>query len=410
MQNQPNTLIKVAINDVAVGMFVTAIQNNKKLDLENPGRLQNPKALERMIASGVKFVWVDKNRSVKGIEIKAAVEEPTVEEAPVEIKPTSQPQEPLKNKKTKPLNRELSQAKAKKLITEAKGLVNKMLHQTLETPASILTDIASWTDDMIDSVLYAPDALQCMAALRQKDTYLLEHSINVSILLVTFGQKLDMSRKELNAMAIGGLIHDIGKIKVKDSVLNKPGKLTDEEFEHIKLHQTFAYELIDEIEGLDSISRDICLMHHEKLDGKGYPKGLKGEEITLYGRISSIVDIYDALTADRVYKQGMSSSEAFKIMLKLTPFHLDSNLVYTFINCIGIYPVGSLVELSDGRVGIVWTANDTQPLKPLVKCFYSNKHHRYSDVVFEDLSHDRCTIAKAISPNSLSFDVAPFYE
>jgi HD-GYP domain-containing protein (c-di-GMP phosphodiesterase class II) len=219
-----------------------------------------------------------------------------------------------------------------------------------------------------------------------------------------------MSRKELNAMAIGGLIHDIGKIKVKDSVLNKPGKLTDEEFEHIKLHQTFAYELIDEIEGLDSISRDICLMHHEKLDGKGYPKGLKGEEITLYGRISSIVDIYDALTADRVYKQGMSSSEAFKIMLKLTPFHLDSNLVYTFINCIGIYPVGSLVKLSDGRVGIVWTANDTQPLKPLVKCFYSNKHHRYSDVVFEDLSHDRCTIAKAISPNSLSFDVAPFYE
>ncbi|GAL13696.1 HD-domain protein [Vibrio astriarenae] len=126
--------------------------------------------------------------------------------------------------------------------------------------------------------------------------------------------------------------------------------------------------------------------------------------------MSSIVDIYDALTADRCYKSGMSSAEAFKILLSLTPNHLDRELVYKFINCIGMYPVGSLVELSDGRVGIVWTSNQSEPLKPVIKCFYSNKYQRYVEVTYLDLKGSSYKIVKAVSPKSLKVDSAPFYE
>ena len=211
-------------------------------------------------------------------------------------------------------------------------------------------------------------------------------------------------------MAIGGIIHDIGKIKVDDKILHKPGRLTPEEFEHMKGHQTHAQQMIGSVVGVSDISRDVCLMHHEKLDGQGYPEGLSGEQISIYGRMSSIVDIYDALTADRCYKRGMSSAEAFKILLSLTPFQLDKKMVYKFINCVGIYPVGALVELSDGKVGIVWTSNSANPLKPEVKCFYSRKYHHFIDVCYIDLKHSQLNIEKAIAPSQLEVDPSPFYD
>ena len=254
------------------------------------------------------------------------------------------------------------------------------------------------------------DALHCVSALRNKDEYLLEHSVNVATLLVTFGKFLGLPSDTLKNMAIGGIIHDVGKIKVDDKVLHKQGKLTAEEFEHMKLHQVYAEQIISEVSGISQISRDVCLMHHEKLDGKGYPNGLKGDEIPLHGRMSCIVDIYDALTANRCYKDGMSSADAFKVLLTLTPFHLDKDLVYQFINCVGMYPVGAIVELNDGKIGIVWTSNISEPLKPEVKCFYSRKYKRFIDVKFIDLKDKRYKIEKAIAPCDLEIDPTQFFD
>ena len=166
---------------------------------------------------------------------------------------------------------------------------------------------------------------------------------------------------------------------------------------------------MDDTQGLSQISKDVCLMHHEKLDGRGYPKGLKGDEIPLHGRMSCIVDIFDALTATRCYKEAMSPAAAFKILISLTPFHLDQSLVYEFIRCVGVYPVGSLVQLSDERVGIVWEAKNRDALHPIVKCFYSLKHRRYTDVVMVDLLKAEVNIERGISPSSLDVDPSPFY-
>ncbi|BBM64869.1 HD family phosphohydrolase [Vibrio alfacsensis] len=403
MQFQQEDSIKIAIADLSIGMFVTAIQQSKRINLANAGRVSSVLGIKKLQDSGVKYVWVDQKLSAKECIIKP-VEEPhniTVEAGEL----LTTPKIPRTFR-----SREVQHKRAKKLIAEAKGLAQKLLNQTFEGKVLEVDEIESWADDMIESVFIDSDALQCVSALRQKDSYLLEHSVNVACLLVTFGKHLGLSKDTLKQLAIGGIIHDIGKIKVDDDILQKPARLTPEEFEHMKLHQVYAKRIILGVKGLSDVSRDVCLMHHEKLDGKGYPLGLSGDQIPLHGRMSCVVDIYDALTSERVYKKGMSSAEAFKILLSLTPFHLDADLVYKFINCIGIYPVGSIVELSDGRVAIVWTSNASQPLKPIVKCFYSRKYKRYVEVSMVDLKHSTLKIEKAVSPVSLEVDPKPFYD
>lgn len=404
MLYKPEESIKIAIEDLSTGMFVTGIENSKRINLSNAGRVSNQSGIERLQTNDIKYVYVDQSLSDTNCVFKPITEDSGVEPAPA----TQDSPEP------KRVPRRYScasqQKKAKKLIKEAKTLAQRLLNVTFNSQPLDVEEIDDWADELIEVALVDSDALHCVSALRSKDSYLLEHSVNVACLLVTFGKHLKMDSETLKSLAIGGIIHDVGKVKVDDKVLHKPGKLTAEEFEHMKLHQVYAQDIIHGVRGLSSVSRDVCLMHHEKLDGTGYPNGLCEDQLPTVGRMSSIVDIYDALTADRCYKSGMSSAEAFKVLLSLTPNHLDRELVYKFINCIGMYPVGSLVELSDGRVGIVWTSNQSEPLKPVIKCFYSNKYQRYVEVTYLDLKGSSHKIAKAVSPKSLKVDSAPFYE
>ncbi|NOH69982.1 HD-GYP domain-containing protein [Vibrio pectenicida] len=399
MKFDPNNSIKIPINTLTVGMFVTAIEDSERVHLANAGRVSSEKAIKQLEKSGIKFAWVDQSLSTKGSVFNPVTD--SVLDTTPRLVTTVKRQLP---------NRKIRQSTAAKIIRDAKELANKLLNETFDDTELIVPNLERWAEDLISEALDDTDALHCVSALRNKDEYLLEHSVNVATLLVTFGKFLGLPSDTLKNMAIGGIIHDVGKIKVDDKVLHKQGKLTAEEFEHMKLHQVYAEQIISEVSGISQISRDVCLMHHEKLDGKGYPNGLKGDDIPLHGRMSCIVDIYDALTANRCYKDGMSSADAFKVLLTLTPFHLDKDLVYQFINCVGMYPVGAIVELNDGKIGIVWTSNISEPLKPEVKCFYSRKYKRFIDVKFMDLKDKRYKIEKAIAPCDLEIDPTPFFD
>lgn len=383
-------LVRIPISRLAIGMFVAALdRQNAQLAIANAGQIRHRDAIAKLLKNGIQFVWVDVNRSADDCGLKQ----------PAEVKVATRPI----------VSRDQKQQQAKKLLGEAKNLIRKVLLETFEGKAIEVAPFEALADNMIESVLLDDDALKCVSALRSKDAYLLEHSVNVAFLLVTFGKYLKLDKAILKQMAVGGILHDIGKIKVDNAILHKPGRLTPEEFEHIKLHQVYAVDIMSQAKGLSQLSKDICLMHHEKLDGKGYPRGLAGDKIPQHGRMSCIVDIFDALTATRCYKEAMSPAAAFKILLSLTPFHLDQNLVYDFIRCIGVYPVGSLVELSDGRVGIVWEGKDRDALHPVVKCFYSNKHKRYTDVTMVDLLKSELNIERGVSPSTLDIDPTPFY-
>ncbi|WP_375750449.1 HD-GYP domain-containing protein [Vibrio sp. HN007] len=401
---KPEESVRVAIDNIQLGMFVTAIERSEKVSLSVAGLVSNEKSIAQLVESGVRYVWVDKKLSDKSCKIVIAPEpgkEPTEEEKPDIAKGS------LRSKKASP---SFTHQKAKKLVSEARSIANKLIQDTFEGNPVNIEVLDSWADDIIDAVLENANAIKFVSALRSKDAYLLEHSVNVACLLITFGKYLKLEKDELKQLAIGGMIHDLGKTKVKDKVLNKPGKLTDDEFEHMKLHQVFVSDLLVDIAGLSEISESVCLMHHEKLDGSGYPNGLTEEQIPIYGRMSAIVDIYDALTAERCYKEGMSPSEAFKILLSMTPHKLDQDLVYKFINCLGIYPVGSLVQLTDGSVGLVEEKEKKAPAKPQVKCFYSCKYNKFTEVKSLKLIQSPLAVEKALAPKALGIDISQFYD
>ncbi|MDO6619976.1 MULTISPECIES: HD-GYP domain-containing protein [unclassified Shewanella] len=383
-------IIRIPVERLSLGMFVVAIdRNDSKVAISNAGQIKHKDAMVKLAKAGIKTVWVDVERSADGCGLK------------------KKPNSPLVKKITN--TREYKQTQAKKILTEAKTLVRKVLSETYQGKAVEVAPFEDVADKMLESVMDDADALRCVSALRTKDAYLLEHSVNVAFLLVTFGKHLGLDASLLKELAVGGILHDIGKVQVDNKILNKPGKLTAEEFELIKMHQVYAIDIMSDTQEISQVSKDVCLMHHEKLDGKGYPKGLKGDEIPQHGRMSCIVDIYDALTATRCYKEAMSPAAAFKILMSLTPFHLDQTLVYEFIRCVGIYPVGSLVQLSDERVGIVWESAGRDALHPVVKCFYSQKHQRYTEVTLVDLRKCNLNIDRGVSPRSLAVDPSPFY-
>jgi len=220
--------------------------------------------------------------------------------------------------------------------------------------------------NMAQSIIRNPDAMICLSQLKVKDEYTALHSLRVSILALVFGRHLGLDEEGLNLLGLGALLHDVGKMKVPNEILNKPGRLTEKEFDLMRSHVPEGVKILEETSGIPSISIDVARYHHERTAGGGYAKGLKGDEISHFGKIGGIVDCYDAITSDRVYHQGMSSHGALKKMYEWRHKDFDSVLIEQFIQCMGIYPIGSLVEMNTGSIGVVATINRERRLRPRV--------------------------------------------
>lgn len=254
------------------------------------------------------------------------------------------------------------------MYTEAKSLQHLAFESIKANRKIEIGPFEDVAQGFIDSIFRNQDALACMTRIREKDAYLLEHSINVSVLMTIFAKHLHLEPEVIHQLATGALLHDIGKIKIQDEVLNKPGKFTEDEFNLMKNHALYSKEILEEA-GLSGLAVDIAAYHHERLDGKGYPFALSADQIPQHVRMIAIVDVYDALTAKRVYKDGMNPIQAFKIIKDDSPASFDTELVNQFIKCIGIYPIGTLVKLKSQKLGIVTRSNFQNPLQPWVKVF-----------------------------------------
>ncbi|MGE6449142.1 HD-GYP domain-containing protein [Pseudoalteromonas tetraodonis] len=382
------------------GMFVQkVVKQTGNIRIKNQGWVKTQSGIDKLIKSGILEVEIDPDKML------------TSEES--ETQPTPATKHEIKQRDpwliTHSAEQEMS--KAKKLYDEAKNLQTKAFGD-IESGRTV--DVAPFRElasGFIDSVFRNQDALACITQMRQKDAYLLEHSINVSILMSIFAKHLNIEKPIIEELATGALLHDMGKIKIPDAILNKPGRYTDEEFKVMQNHARFSKEILEDA-GLTGIAVDIAGMHHERLDGKGYPFGKKGDEISQYVRMASIVDVYDALTAERVYKAGMEPIKAFKILKQGCPDSFDGVLLNKFIQCIGIHPVGTLVKLSSQKVGLVTQSNPATPLKPVVKTFFNAKHGRYTEVQDIDLSSKRTqdTLESAVKPKEYNIDLEGFYK
>jgi len=229
-----------------------------------------------------------------------------------------------------------------------------------------MNNIRQAVDSTVDSVLRNENALLLLSKIKHKDDYTAEHCINVSILAAAFGKHLGLLEDEIRVLALSGMMHDVGKMRIDDAILNKPGALTPEEFDIMKKHTTFGRDILVALPSLEHAAVDVAYSHHERMDGKGYPRGLSSQQIPLFAKMIGLVDTYDAITSSRVYDKGRASMQALQIIHRNKGTQFDEELAVEFIRMIGVYPPGSIVELENGEVGIVVANQKASKLKPVV--------------------------------------------
>ena len=241
---------------------------------------------------------------------------------------------------------------------------------------------------LTDSVVRNPDALLLVTRLREKSEQAHARALQVSIYMIVFARYLELERSELELLGLLGLLQDVGKTRLPPAILEKKGPLTPEENEVAKQHVLFSSQILAETPGIQPRLPALVMLHHERQDGSGYPKGLKGDQIGLYGSMAAIADTFDALTAVRPYAEPLSPSSALSYLYKERGSGFHSDLVEQFIQCVGVFPVGSVVELNSGEVGIVITQNLVRRLKPRVMIVLDSKGQPMRPHKILDLDRD----------------------
>ncbi len=272
------------------------------------------------------------------------------------------------------------------------------------------------TQAMVGSMVRNPDAAHLLCQLREKDSLSYAHSISASILAVLFGRHLGLNEKELNTLAMGALLLDVGKMKLPAALLGKKGKISAPEAKLLRKHVEYSVKLLAEAEDVDIEVLSIVESHHERYDGSGYPKGLKGNDIPVFGRIAAIIDFYDAITHERPYRRSVSPCYAVNALYERQGSQFQQELVEEFIQCLGVYPTGSLVLLSSGEVGIVIEQNELRRLRPKVLIVRDARKRELDEPYTRDLEYEntddkgeRLFILTALEPGAYGISDEDYY-
>ncbi|MFN2360469.1 MAG: HD-GYP domain-containing protein [Marinobacter sp.] len=397
---------RIPVSALKVGMYITDLNNDwiPHNTQRRRGVIKKEETIEKIHRMGVDSVYIDVSRGLDSQDSEPAHEVDQRNEAALQNAGELNPG----------VYKRVSVAEemvfAQQIHTHAQGLVGNLMNSVKIGGAIDIAPIHQLANELQSSVFRNANALSCLGRIREKDNYLLEHSVNLSVLMSLFGNYRKLSPDALHQTIVGALLHDIGKILTPDEILHKPGRLTPEEFEVMKAHARHSRDILGSTEGIGELTIITAAEHHERLDGSGYPEGLRGDEISVYGRMVAITDVYDAITADRVYHKGMTPTQGLKKLLEWSGSHLDPALVKEFIRCVGLYPIGALVLLESGRLGVVVETNEEDQRLPVVRVMYNTRFRLPITVDTLDLSQpgtqDR--ILRSVDPDEYRIDVRKF--
>ncbi|MEQ1685789.1 MAG: HD-GYP domain-containing protein [Burkholderiaceae bacterium] len=380
-------LKKIAIQDLRLGMHLHELCGPW---LDHPFwrakfLLADPADIAKLRASGITECWID---NAKGLDV--APPAPQAAPTPAVVVVTETPPEPeVAEPATSSINEELSRAAL--LVKKSRTAVMSLFSEARMGKTMNTEQCAELVGEITESVWRNPGALVSLARLKTHDDYSYMHSVAVCALMVSLARQLGQSEAEARDAGMAGLLHDMGKALMPLEVLNKPGKLTDAEYDLIKTHPERGHELLFG-GSATAVALDVCLHHHERPDGRGYPHGLSGTALSLQARMGGVCDVYDAITSNRPYKAGWDPAESIARMAEWTKQgQFDPLVVHAFVSSLGIYPTGSLVRLQSGRLAVVVEQNPAALAAPRVKVFFSTKAQMPVPTEIVDLNHPGCS-------------------
>ena len=397
-------LKKIKVNDIRLGMYIQEVCGSW---MDHPFwkqsfKLTEYKDLNTLKNCGADEIWIDTSL---GLDVDSGVAAHSQSESELKVENELKKIEQTPQKTEALVSLQIELIAAKKLHTKTKEAVVSLFKDVRMGNALKLDGAVSLVDELNQSIIRNPSALICLSRLKTADNYTYLHSVSVCVLMIALGRQLGMKDDMLKQAGIAGLLHDIGKVFIPDEVLNKPGKLTDEEFNIVKMHPVKGWEFLKDSGEVSDLILDVCRHHHERVDGMGYPDKLSGEALTLFARMGAVCDVYDAITSNRSYKKGWEPVESIRKMAEWKNGHFDEVVFHAFVKTVGIYPTGTLLKLKSGRLGVVTDQSKKSLVKPIVKVFFSTRSNMHILQEIVDLSKSTDSIASMENPLQWGFDL-----
>jgi len=402
--------VLVPVGQLTIGMYVA--------------ELDRPWVETSFLFQGFEIKTEEELRAIKDIcnhvYVDTTKRRKSVQQAPISFKRVIAAEKPLEiasygspPKKLGKFEKEFS--RAGRVYENAEIVVSNFMC-TVENGGGIDSVLAkNAVSECVESVLHSPDAMLWLSQLRNRDEYTAQHSLNVCILSIVLGRHINLSVADLNKVGLCGMMHDVGKLLIPPEILHKSSPLDEEEIRTMKTHTRLGYNLLKSSDNMNASAATVALTHHEQLDGRGYPRRMQESGISQFTKIVSIANAYDGMTSDKAHQRGKTHLEATHILTNLAGTHFDPTLVVKFIESIGVYPPGSLVEMTNGSVGMVVEVHENAKLRPKIIIILDEEKNPVSERVIDlsimtkDKRGEIYTIKNIIKAKDWNVDVSKYY-